>query len=496
MIKSFCRNSLVVVLLLASILSLAQKQDRIWLFSDSAGIDFNDLTNPIAINCNLSNPDDVSFTSIASNQGQLLFYSGGVDLTFYSIRVFDKFGNIMQNGDGLRGYPWVCQGQMIIPMPGDTNKYYLFVGNRTGAMGNNIYYNIVDMSLNNHLGSVISKNNLLLTDYVNEKLNAVKHANGRDWWVIVQSTNIDSLFHKFLITPDSILGPFDQYIGSGDNRDKAHGQMIFSKDGNKLGLVAWNSTIDIFDFDRCTGELYNYKQVGEGVTTLENYYHGCSFSPNGNVFYASSIWYEYKNIYQYDLTAPNIKATKQTIFSYQDTGLYSGLEMGQHLLGPDDKIYITKGDGYTSINSKSYYTHHIDVIINPNSLGPSSNYQPSYFDLGRGRTVQGLPTMVNYNLGPVVGSICDSLTNGVKEAIDEKQLFQIYPNPFNDEITIHSLYSINGKLIILDELGKILFAENFTENKTFNLSFLSAGIYFFSIKTEKKIFKEKFVKIK
>lgn len=496
MIKSFYRNSLVIVFLLISILSFAQKQDRIWLFADSAGIDFNDLANPVAINCNLSNPSSASFTSIANNQGQLLFYSGGVDLTVFPIRVFDKYGNIMQNGDGLRGYPWVCQGNMILPMPGDTNKYYLLVGDRTGAMGNYIYFNIIDMSLNNHLGSVISKNNLLLTDYVNEKLNAVKHANGRDWWLIVQSTNIDSLFHKFLITPDSILGPFNQFIGSGDNIYKAHGQMIFSKDGNKLGLVAWNSTIDIFDFDRCTGELYNFKKVGEGVPTLENYYHGCSFSPTGNVFYASSIWYEYKNIYQYDLTAPDIKATKKTIFSYQDTGLYSGLEMGQHLLGPDDRIYIAKGNGFTIVNTDTYYTHHIDVIINPDSLGTACNYMPSYLDLGRGRTIQGLPTMVNYNLGPVVGSICDSLTNGIKEANDEKKLFQIYPNPFKDEITIHSPHSESGKLIIQDELGKILFKEKFTDNKTFNLSFLSAGIYFFSIETEKKIFKEKFVKIK
>ena len=94
------------------------------------------------------------------------------------------------------------------------------------------------------------------------------------------------------------------------------------------------------------------------------------------------------------------------------------------------------------------------------------------------------------------GSSCDSLTNGINETIDERKLFQIYPNPFEDKISIHSIYPIKGKLIIQDELGKILFAENFTENKTFNLSFLSAGIYFFSIETEKKIFKEKFVKLK
>ena len=494
MIKSLYRNIISVVFFFSSILCFAQKQDRIWLFADSAGIDFNDLANPVPLHCNLANPCLTSFTSISDNQGQLLFYTGGVDLTLKPMRIFDRNGSVMQNGDSLLGYPWVCQGNMILPMPSDSNKYFVFIANRNGSLGNTIYYSIVEIP-NGSLGTVISRNNLMLSDYVNEKLNAVKHANGRDWWILVQSTNTDSLFHKFLITPDSILGPYDQFIGSDDNRDKYHGQMIFSNDGSKLGLVAPNSTIDIFDFDRCTGNLFNYRQVGEDTATLENSYHGCSFSPDGNVLYTSSIWYEYKNVYQYDLTAPNIKASKQLVFSYQDTGQYQGLELGQHLLGPDGKIYIAKGDGFTGGNSNTYYTHHIDVILDPNQLGTACNYQPSYFDLGRGRTIQGLPTMINYNLGPVVGSVCDSLSNGISEPINENNLFQIYPNPFKDEITVHSLYSINGKLIIQDELGKILFEEKFIDSTTFNLSFLSAGIYFFSIETDNKVFKEKFIKL-
>ena len=49
---------------------------------------------------------------------------------------------------------------------------------------------------------------------------------------------------------------------------------------------------------------------------------------------------------------------------------------------------------------------------------------------------------------------------------------------------------------VQDELGKILFEEWFNENKTFDLSFLSAGIYVVSIESGKDIFKKKFIKIK
>lgn len=57
------------------------------------------------------------------------------------------------------------------------------------------------------------------------------------------------------------------------------------------------------------------------------------------------------------------------------------------------------------------------------------------------------------------------------------------------------MYNLD-KLIIRDEFGRIYMEDNFSENKTFDLSFLSAGIYFISIEIEKKIFKEKFVKLK
>ncbi len=104
------------------------------------------------------------------------------------------------------------------------------------------------------------------------------------------------------------------------------------------------------------------------------------------------------------------------------------------------------------------------------------------------------PPLAYYYIDNV--SVIKDSTNGINELSKNLNYFTIYPNPFEDEITIHSIYPINGKLIILNELGKMRFAENFSENKTFNLSFLPAGIYLFSIETEKKVFKEKFVKLK
>ncbi|MFN8165991.1 MAG: T9SS type A sorting domain-containing protein [Bacteroidia bacterium] len=401
----------------------------------------------------------------------------------------------MEGGDTLIGYPWVSDGSLILPIPGDSSKYYLFVGVRTGSMGNHMYYNIVDMSQNGGLGKVISRDNQLLSDYVNEKMAAVKHANGRDWWLILMSTNTDSLFHKFLITPDSIIGPIDQKIGSGDNPNKAFGHMLFSEDGSKMVAASSNSMLDLYDFDRCSGDLFNYRNIGEPVYTVANRYFGCSFSQSGNVLYVSSIDYHTKNMYQFDLTSANIHSTKQTIIAYPDTGLLHLVEFNEQKLGPDGRIYIVKEDGFTGTRSDTYYTHHMDVIANPEGLGQACNYLQSSFDLGAGRTASGLPNMPNYNLGPIPGSICDSLSIGIHEQLSENTI-RIFPNPFIDAVSIRSVLPLHANVIIRDEVGNEIKNFSITENETIDLSGLAAGIYFFEIKNENTVYKKRLVKLK
>lgn len=50
-----------------------------------------------------------------------------------------------------------------------------------------------------------------------EKLQAVKHANGRDWWLLTRNridTDLNaSAFVRFLITPDGISEPYSQNYG-------------------------------------------------------------------------------------------------------------------------------------------------------------------------------------------------------------------------------------------------------------------------------------------
>ena len=88
---------------------------------------------------------------------------------------------IMQNGDSIVGRGWYNE-LIIVPNPANDSTYYLFSIGVTSIFG--LYYSIIDMRLNNGLGAVVSKNIQLQSFPMIDCLDAIKHANGRDWWII------------------------------------------------------------------------------------------------------------------------------------------------------------------------------------------------------------------------------------------------------------------------------------------------------------------------
>ena len=68
-----------------------------------------------------------------------------------------------------------------------------------------VLYVFIDLSYNGGLGKVIQKNVQLQNFPVNDGLAAVKHGNGRDWWVVHRKWETATLFDEFyfyLVSPD------------------------------------------------------------------------------------------------------------------------------------------------------------------------------------------------------------------------------------------------------------------------------------------------------
>lgn len=97
----------------------------------------------------------------------------------------------MSNGFGLKGGWSSTQSALILRQPGTDSIYYIFTVEEFLYGG--LCYSIVDLTLQNGLGEVTQKNiPLLLT--CTERLTAVRHANGIDYWIVIHGWNNNKFY--------------------------------------------------------------------------------------------------------------------------------------------------------------------------------------------------------------------------------------------------------------------------------------------------------------
>jgi WD40 repeat protein len=427
---------------------------------------------------------------ICDKSGNLLFYSNGVYIA-------NANNDTMLNGSGLNPADFttdhkdygltIPQANLIIPFPDDSMKYYLFhetADDYPGATYSSffLYYSIIDMNLDNGLGAVIQKNSILLNDTLVEgRLTACKHANGRDWWLISHEFRKNNIY-TFLITPGGIQGPFLNY--SQTQRDNYFGQSVFSPQGDKYVYYEPYDDLDIFDFDRCTGALYNQLHIAINDSAGAG---GVAFSPSGRYLYVSSTYY----VYQFDMYASNIAAS-QTRVAVWDT-FYAPFPPAATIfylaaLAPDGKIYIN------SSNS----TMVLHVINYPDSSGISCDVCQNCILLPAINAFT-IPNHPNYFLGPEVGSVCDSLNIGINDVPNAKNTFNLFPNPTNRLVYITQKANEAIRAVeVFNTLGQKMDVKYSSiknnEYMEINVQHLTPGVYFLEMITDREKVVKRFVR--
>jgi PKD repeat protein len=385
-------KSLYILLLLFPYTLLAQKEASNWYFGDRAGIQFNPAASALT---NGQMSADEGCSSISDTNGMLLFYSNGIN-------VWNRNHVIMSNGSGLAGHLSSTTSCHIVPQP-DGNLYYIFTTDAVeNNLANGLRYSIVDMSANGGLGSVISKNNLLL-QFSCEKITSVYHNNGTDLWVMAHGFGNNTFFAYLLTGAGLNTTPVQTSIGSilrkhisdfGSNSYSAIGYMKFSHDGTKLANAVFGilNRTELFDFNNSTGKLSNLRTlpgppIVQGLFLIYGGAYGIEFSPNDSMLYVSTV---YMNTYLLDARGwvyqYQIFADDQTIINNSATIIIqsNGVAYGAMQLAPDCRIYVSKG----SIRGSQGF---IDVVANPNWEGSGCDYLINGFNLN-GRTPGfGLP---------------------------------------------------------------------------------------------------------
>jgi hypothetical protein len=410
--------------------------------------------------------------NISDSTGNLLFYTNGVYIA-------DATNDTMQNGGGINPGAYsnfvpdghlIPQGALIIKKPGWNSLYYMFhssADNYPSTNGSVAYYlslSVIDMSLNNGLGAVILKNQHIISDTLNTgKIHAVKHANGRDWWVVCHRVNSNK-YYKLLVTPNGLPTVYSQNVGSFRQWDA--GNAKFSPDGSLYAYYHYSNGLDIYYFDRCSGA---YFAIAHDTLPVIGGNVGLEFSANSQFLYISNIL----KVYQYEVTAGNILATKMEVAvwdSFYQPGIPGlGAYFCYPQLAPDGKIYITTGNSTT-------YMHRIN---NPDLPGLACDVEqhgvllPAYY-------FNTLPNHPNYFLGKISGSPCDTVVDvGIDEPGDIT--VGIYPNPTNGNFMLSfpvqhvagdiEVYDVNGKLVHRDYVAP------WSQYKKVDISNFTNGIY-------------------
>ena len=417
---------------------LSQKHDYLWPLGLGPGwsdynffLDFNGVDSPSVVIRTDTMSTGLYSASFCNEKGEIILYSNG-------LWILNKNGEFVENSLGLnpslpdwQNYNYRGgQSGFFLEKPTDPNIVF-FISLDFGPhpaqewpymfVGQNLMVATIDLTANNGAGKVIEKNKILLTGTLMSPA-ACRHANGRDWWVLVSNAD-ENLHYRILLTPEGFSAPATQSIGTKPNPIPFDGgnsgnQIVgncFSPHGRYYADINDWLGFSIFEFDRCTGLLSAERRL-EYPSPLPTYptWHrnvvgsGAVFSPNDSLFYKTTTfdpsiqpWTNAGKIpylLQYDLSAPILSEKVDTIntsdwsfpFNLSDERFY-GAE-----LGPDGRIYVVhEGVSYCTVQY-------------PNVRGRDCKFvhNKPFFGVVIGSAI---PYMPNYRLGPLDGSPCDTL---------------------------------------------------------------------------------------
>ncbi len=483
-----------------------QFRNNNWVFGDSIGINFD--TPGQFFQCGTAFWRGTA--TISNSLGELLFYGATSNETnshtgqLQEGKLFNKNHQKMFNGDTLVGQE-LYHNMIILPKSVMDSTFYVFVAGVT-LPDTGLWYNVVDMKLQGGLGQVVQKNVLLEHHPVQDMLAAVRHGNGKDWWLITRRWTYapgyvkNNEFWVYLVDSSGIYPQPVQFEGVS-HFDNA-GDMTINPAGDKLVLTGLGSHIGVFNFNRCTGAISNevvVEMFDPPGSYFKAYFSG-SFSPDGSKLYALSnqaIYDSTSKLYQFDLTAPDIAASRILIDTFTIDASPACME-----LAPDGKIYISSfyiGPGtnwpYPDTSCWNYINSNLSVINYPDSSGTACDFQPFSFYLNGSRTYFGLPNNPDYELGAWVGSPCDTLTTNLTPNPSPEARGAWMQAWYNHEwnmihVNAAQLKGKKGVLRLFDMEGRIVFekpAEVIAGGyytTEINMENLASGVYVMNLVTE------------
>jgi len=354
------------ILLFSVSSSVGQKQANVWHFGDGRCLDFSS-GSPV----NLPGSQISTFEGSASycdRFGNFLFYTnGGGREPAFSFqdggKIWNRNNAVMYDMQGIEGGGFSsAQSSVIFEAPGQDSVYYVFtmdeiewdvgaspaiIASQPGGRG--LSYFTIDMRMNGGLGGVVLANQQVYTPSY-EGLCAIRHANGRDYWILINQDSSGIGIYSVTPTGVALAGV---YTAAGQN---AFTPIKASPDGNRVVtnfVVNGLQASTLLSFNNATGQLSNPIPFTDELQSGE-------FSPNSRYLYGLSFDPASTQIVlkQYDLQAANFNASPLLMYTLPAGQLSITLQ-----LTPNGRILFPVSD----FGASSVYLHQISC---PNTSTP------------------------------------------------------------------------------------------------------------------------------
>ncbi len=261
-----------------------------------------------------------------------------------------------------------------------------------------------------------------------------------------------------------------QEIGQGFNINcAAAGVPSISPDGSKFARFENSCGLELFEFDRCNGILYNPQFLALDSILYPG--AGSAFSPNSRFLYISSN----TSIYQIDTWTQPLQLLEVAHYDgFMDPFSTTFLMLD---LQPDGRIYINSSSSVKSMH----------VIEYPDSLGAACNVKQHSVKLNTLNYLT-IPKTPNHLLGVLEGSPCDKSSMSTKLPIKSLK-FNLYPNPIHNEECIIELnsglsHAQDYEVMITNIYGMQIYKSSipaYSYIHRMNLADLPSGVYFCNI---------------
>ncbi len=331
--------------------------DQVWAFGVNAGLDFNG-NPPRPLTTAITTSEGSA--SVCDSNGRLLFYTEGS-------QVWDRNHQLMPNGSNLTGKGEdvtrsTTQGSLIVPAPGNRDRYFVFsLGAIESGGSGELWYSIVDMQLNGGRGDIVAgaKGIQIGTGHT-EKLLGIPGNDCNVWIVTVpQRGNQVKIFN---ITAEGLDTLPKMYEAHRFTAGSITGWLDASPDRSKIFLDS-----RLYSFDSDKGAL------GHSIFAVSEHPYGVCFSPDNTKLYLA---FGNLGFFQYDISS--MDSVKITASRYRISDRAGALRRG-----PDRKIYVS-GIEFTTLG----------LVYQPDLPAAACHFAPFAIHLDGGSTGISFPNYV------------------------------------------------------------------------------------------------------